>query len=252
MKKKNRIGETHGHLKIIGDAPSINRRTRYLCECDCADKTRLIVLADNLLAGRTSRCNTCAARRKARPADFYDVQFHPQPNSRMLAPFEWVEAGAVGNAKGYWLAVCRYCNKFTAVSTADLTTGRKRHCGCRSRTKPDLLKATRKCWYDMKQRCTNPRHPDYPEYGGRGIFFDPVWADFAVFHAQMGEVPKRGMHLDRKDNNGPYTFTNCEWKTPQQNANNRRKRRPSFAGASDQERAYGKRVEFSPEDVKMI
>lgn len=79
-------------------------------------------------------------------------------------------------------------------------------------------------WVQMRQRCTNPKCPSYPDYGGRGIGFDPRWNDFATFLADMGERPP-GTSLDRKDNDAGYFPDNCRWATHQEQQQNRRDNR---------------------------
>jgi hypothetical protein len=66
-------------------------------------------------------------------------------------------------------------------------------------------------WYSMKTRCGNPNHNDYPNWGGRGITYDPRWEDFNKFFADMGPSPGKGYCLERKDNEGDYCKDNCVW-----------------------------------------
>lgn len=78
-------------------------------------------------------------------------------------------------------------------------------------------------WVSMKQRCLNPRHHAYKDYGGRGITFCERWNDFKNFLADMGQRPP-GKSLNRINNDGNYTPENCEWATFKQQAENRRPR----------------------------
>jgi hypothetical protein len=77
-------------------------------------------------------------------------------------------------------------------------------------------------WQSMKQRCLNPRHQAYANYGGRGITICDRWRhSFTTFLADMGPRPE-GRTLDRVDNDGNYEPGNCRWATKSTQLSNRR------------------------------
>jgi hypothetical protein len=75
---------------------------------------------------------------------------------------------------------------------------------------------------DMKQRCLNAKHPQYKNYGARGITICAEWLNSAQrFADDMGERPD-GMTIDRKNNDGPYCKDNCRWATKAEQRINQR------------------------------
>lgn len=114
-----------------------------------------------------------------------------------------------------------------------LLDGRHKSCGClkreriiaRSTKHGDKSRAnvsrTYNSWANMVRRCTNPNHPRYADWGGRGITVDPSWLDYRNFLADMSERPP-GTTLNRKDNDGPYARWNCDWAGPAAQAANSR------------------------------
>jgi hypothetical protein len=80
-----------------------------------------------------------------------------------------------------------------------------------------------KRWAGIKQRCTDPNHAAYKNYGGRGITLHKPWFDFAVFAKAVGEPPSDKHHLDRIDNNKGYIPNNVRWVTQAENNRNSRR-----------------------------
>ena len=100
---------------------------------------------------------------------------------------------------------------------------------------------TYQSWQAMRQRCDNPKHSYFENYGGRGIQVDPRWDDFATFLLDMGERPP-GTSLDRRKNELGYSRANCRWSTrTEQNRNNAQNRVVIFAG---QQRCLGEWCEL--------
>lgn len=146
-----------------------------------------------------------------------------------LLVLEYRRAGGGGAA--YWRCLCD-CGTEKLVTGGSLRRNNTRSCGC---LKSDVLTArnfkhglmtrtgrtrTYNSWQQMIARTTNPDHPRWADWGGRGITVCDRWRDYPSFLADMGEKPP-GLTLDRIDNNGDYEPGNCRWATHAQQAINK-------------------------------
>lgn len=142
--------------------------------------------------------------------------------------------GYVGKAgkKYLWLCLCT-CGGYKSVRTSDLTGGKVHSCGClwlesnrssENKHRTHGMEGTKfyKCWIGMKERCDNPNHSAYPDYGGRGISYDPIWKSFENFNMDMGEGYQDNLTIDRINNDLGYFKGNCRWVTMRQQSYNRR------------------------------
>lgn len=124
----------------------------------------------------------------------------------------------VGAKNTKWAVTCD-CGNTTAATTIALTGNRTKSCGCYrdefagTGSKTHGRAGTREynIWCAMKQRCYDPKKDGYGRYGGRGIKVCDEWLhSFETFYKDMGDCPK-GLTLERKDCNGNYEASNCEW-----------------------------------------
>lgn len=96
-------------------------------------------------------------------------------------------------------------------------------------SKPGQIEHLYIVWGSMKQRCEDPNHRRFRDWGGRGIRV--LWENYEQFRADMLPDYKPGLQIERRDNNGHYCKENCKWATAKEQAlNTRRNKRITFNG----------------------
>lgn len=74
----------------------------------------------------------------------------------------------------------------------------------------------------MMARCYRPKNVSFQHYGGRGLVVCERWHDREKFFEDMLPTYRKGLQLDREDNEGDYCPENCRWTTPRRNSLNKR------------------------------
>lgn len=130
------------------------------------------------------------------------------------------EAGKDKHGATFWICQCD-CGKTGQVRTTHLRLGVSKSCGCLQREVATAEKTTHglhrhplyDVWYAMHRRTSNPDDPGYPNYGGRGISVCGRWSSLENFVTDMGPSYRKGLTIDRVNNDGNYEPGNCRWTT---------------------------------------
>lgn len=116
------------------------------------------------------------------------------------------------------------CGNISDLRIDSLKVGHTKSCGCLLRKQKGLSGTPEyTAWKAMHYRCSTPTHPEYVNYGGRGITICNQWNSYPAFLADVGKRPSNAHSLDRINTNGNYEPENVRWGTiTQQNANKRK------------------------------
>lgn len=136
-----------------------------------------------------------------------------------------------------WLCECE-CGRKIEINAYSLNSGRTTSCGCfarecsaeRKKTHGNAYTRLYNIWCCMKQRCLNPNHISYCNYGGRGITVCAEWLHrFQSFYDwAMANGYRDDLSIDRIDNDKGYSPDNCRWATIKEQHNNTRANRKIF------------------------
>lgn len=128
-----------------------------------------------------------------------------------------------------WFCECE-CGVILVVKGHRLREHVVRSCGCligevaRVRSTKHGMVSTPEysCWCSMWDRCRNPKHPSYKNYGARGITVCEEWREFLPFYHHVGPRPSPSYSIERLKNDLGYFPGNVVWATRREQNRNRR------------------------------
>jgi hypothetical protein len=204
---KDETGQRHGRLIVLRFDERRKGQPFFVCRCQCGKEKS--VRGANLRSRNTTSCG--CSRRKAMPRQRGSVQMQTLCGVRVYGKVK-----DPTSHKTVCLTGCRLCGRIGYHTERRLRRRKAVLCDC--------YRTTQTSWRDMIERCTNKNHPQYNDYGGRGITVAERWHEsFWVFFRDMGIRPP-GKTIDRYPNPaGNYEPGNCRWATKKEQASTRRK-----------------------------
>ena len=133
-------------------------------------------------------------------------------------------SGRPGKRGAFWVARCVKCGAEKLVRQTDYLCGDITKChACFVRKKPKKEDSLHAVWRSMVSRCTLPSHKAWKNYGGRGITCCDRWLKFENFKKDVESLYRKGLDMDRIDNEKGYYPGNIRFVPRVVNCNNKRK-----------------------------
>ena len=219
---KDLTGNKYGKLTVLSlsNERTIHNKTICICKCDCGNIVNII--SNSLQTGNTTSCGCLDRKVKNLVNNKYG----------MLTVIKYISERD-SNGKVLWKCKCD-CGNEVISRGESLVSGNTQSCGCLLLKRIKETQTTHGMsgsleyyiWIEMIQRCVNPNHHAYIDYGGRGITVYDSWRNsFSDWYAYIGPRPSDQHSIDRINNDGNYEPGNVRWSTRIEQSNNRRNNR---------------------------
>ena len=217
-------GTRFGRWKVLRSELRFDKRqNNTFCQCACSCGAKRWIMLHSLRQGKSKGCNACGRKKLVKEGRRF---------GRLTVLRSFLGPKTRKSASNQTYCECRcLCGQQYIVRLASLESGDTRSCQCLKREahhkrvfKHGLSRTSEYyTWHQMIKRCTDPTHPRWKDYGGRGINVCVRWQkSFLAFLKDMGRRPSPELSLDRWDNNGNYEPSNCQWVTYSYQNKNRR------------------------------
>lgn len=202
-------GKKFGKLTVLKESENkINGRVSWICKCSCGNDEQIIVSSNSLRTGNTKSCGCIYVG--GRKLNISGDRF-----GKLIA----INESHMKNGRTFWNCKCD-CGNMTVVAVSKLTSGHTKSCGCLLGRHHGLSKnPLYLIWHGMHRRCSKDTSRNYLK---KGIKVCPEWKipeTFVKWAITNGY--KKGLQLDRIDNDGDYHPSNCRFVTGRRNGLNK-------------------------------
>ena len=194
------IGERFGRLVIVGTTwNSKRRRTHMVCKCDCGN---IVERQYSHLAN--GKVKSCGCLLKETTEKRIEEGMAREQERRKKSEQYFLNQRAVQYIK--------------RIKTEYKQSQKQKYNELRKNNMHLYY-----VWQSMLQRCSNPNHKKYKDYGKRGVGVCTEWQTFDRFYLwAVNNGYCKGLTLDRINTNGNYEPSNCRWTDFKMQANNKR------------------------------